>query len=176
MKKVLFVLTTLLLVLPLGMSAKKPSLKLVANVEVLSHHEGEASRITFLVSDMMFNSTYVEGFRVWNGTSSRIYLQWEDARLANSRVCFKGDTPQNYQNPKADESVFGSSLSIGRDLFPSNNIDTYDNTLYPIYNAYELKRKGGSDFIKLKLPIKFADNHVELFEIKITYQYVPEEQ
>lgn len=46
MKKVLFLVLTALFVFPFNMEAKKPKLKLTADIELESKHEGDASKIT----------------------------------------------------------------------------------------------------------------------------------
>ena len=176
MKKVLFLVLAVLFVFPFSMKAKKPKLKLTADIELESKHEDDANKVRFRIDDyMFFNSCYVEGFRVWNGTGQRIYIQWEDARLAYGKVCFDGDTPLTYQNPKADESVFNNSFSVSRKLFSASHISSFDNSIMPLYDARSLKKNGGSAIVRLDLPIKFSDNHVELYKIKIIYKYVHEE-
>lgn len=176
MKKVLFLVLTALFVFPFNMEAKKPKLKLTADIELESKHEGDASKIKFQIDDyMFFNPCYVEGFRVWNGTGQRVYIQWEDARLAYGKVCFDGDTPLTYQNPKADESVFNNSFSVSRKLFSASYINSFDNSLRTLYDSRSLKKSRGSTTVRLDLPIKFSDNHLELYKIKIIYKYIPEE-
>ncbi len=176
MKKIFLIALAALFMLPMGMEAKKPKMKLTATVELDSQHEGIAKKVEFRINDYMFsNSCYIEGFRVWNATGERIYIQWEDARLLGGKVCFEGDTPLNYMNPKADESVFNYKFSIDRRLFSAKMINSSTNSLYPMYDAKKLKKDGGSRTINLDLPVKFSDNHVELYKVKIIYRAVPVE-
>lgn len=89
---------------------------------------------------------------------------------------FQRDTPLTYQNPKADESVFNNSFSVSRELFSASYINSFDNSLRSLYDSRSLRKNGGSTTVRLDLPIKFSDNHVELYKIKIIYKYIPEEE
>lgn len=93
---------------------------------------------------------------VKNESDSRIYIEWENARIDDEPICFGNDNLLSYKDRKPDEIVHAGSQSKrfiarqsefeydGRKLFYLKNLDVYGETgrrtlIIPIRIGDEIK-------------------------------------
>lgn len=121
-----------------------------------------------------FNSddNFIRGFRVYNNSDDRIYIEWENARMLSSyKVYFGDDTRLLMNQPKADEAVSSKSSSISRALTCNLYVDEY--VTVPIYKVKDLKNgEEGSTF--LKIPIRFSNGKVYDYNVTVRYKWKPD--
>lgn len=173
MKKIFSITLCLCVFIPASVMAK-PRMRMESQIKLESNHEGEATLILFDLSPFISNTCFVEGLKVFNGTKNRITILWNDAKVNNSKLCFRGDSPSNINSPKSNENVYSMTGSTSWDVFPAGNISHYDNSLWPLYNPQTLKKKGGSRSVYITIPIMFSSEKIEVYKLEVTYQYVSE--
>ena len=162
MKK--FILLMMLLI-PVSMVAKKKvKYKKVYDFYVTSPQDAklkyyEDSRVSFTF-DWKEYKNYCISVRIKNLTDSRIYVEWENARIDNSQVTFDTDTYRNYQDPKPDEVIHGGSYTE-RNLMERK----YIHSSIGIFPIDFMKYGGDSSSCNLIIPIRFGD---EVVDYKIT--------
>ena len=96
----------------------KPELKI--SLEIVSTHVDKDTLISFDCykpsSLSQYHKSFIVGFLVNNTTNERIFIEWENARINNSRICYGDESMLSMDMPKADEAVSANSLSIKRDI------------------------------------------------------------
>lgn len=159
---------------------KKPKKVFKYKLEMVSTPSDKGKDITFYcsISDRAFKE-FVDSFTVINGTDKRIYIEWENARFKDSKVVFGSDSKLTMRNPKADEAVSAKSKSIQQSITSLAFLDGesggawawagYKGQLLPFI---ELKKNPGKTAsLDILIPIKYEDNSVEDFKLRITGWY-----
>lgn len=116
------------------------------------------------------STTFISGFQVENGTDERVFIEWENARIENSRVIFGDDSRITMGNPKVDEVISPHSRSISRKITGATYIKS--SWISELYNSKRLKENLGSkSTTDVKIPIRFADGSVEEYELEFIVWY-----
>ncbi len=176
MRKVLL-LMLMMLTIGITASAKKPKPVIKYSLEVSNVSSEKGKLISFdCYSPSEYSTTFIRGFQVKNETDERIFIEWENARVTNSRVIFEDDRRITMGNPKADEAISPKSRSISREITGETYIGS--SFVMGLYNTKQLKKNLGSkDTTYIKIPIRFADGSVEEFELKyIVWYEMPESE
>lgn len=174
MKKISFLLAVLLTI-GISANAKKPKPELKSSIEITSNHSDRGKKISF----NWFASEYlpmISYFKCINNTDERIYIEWEHARMGgNDKVVFGTDSQLTMNSTKSDEAVSPRSTSIERNLtssfYMSYPILTNGGCVFNYKNIKKKKNIGNKEVRYLKIPIKFADNTIEEYEITLTAWY-----
>jgi len=149
---------------------KKPKPILKSKIEVISKRSEKGTLLKFYAEAYDWDNTWIKYFYIENGTDERIYIEWENARVTNSRVVFGDDRRISMGNPKADEAVSVHNRSIMRDITGETYIGR--RTLLPLYEPEQLKKNiGQSDTTYLLIPIRYSDGTVEDFKLAFTVWY-----
>ena len=160
-------------VIALSANAKKPKKVFKYNAIITNYSEisDKARQITFDFELSPYDQSWLRSFVVRNDLSERIYVEWENARVDNSRVVFGEDRRLMMNLQKADEAISPNSNSIVRHITGEKYIET--NYIRPLFvSSYLKKHVGVKEHVYLKLPIRYMDNKIdEIFvEINIWYE------
>ena len=152
-------------------SAKKNKPALKYSLEVSNVSSNKGMLISFdCYSPSEYSTTFISGFQVKNDTDERIFIEWENARVTNSRVIFGDDRRITMGNPKADEAISPNSRSIRRNI--TGEIYIGSSIVIGLYDTKQLKKNiGTKDTTYIKIPIRFADGSVEEFQLEYTVWY-----
>lgn len=181
MKTRLLLLLIACALVPLVANAKKPKKpkKVFKQEVVYSEPKLEISKlikITFVYDSGAFTD-WLRNFVINNGTDDRIYIEWENARINNSKVVLGDQTQISMRNQIADEVVIAGEPSISRNV---SSLSAMDAGLFKKFiDTYALKKEiGKKGTVNIMIPIRYADNTTENFKITITcwYEEVPQEQ
>ena len=166
----------LLLLLVISMAcitanAKKPKPIIKYRLAVTNVVSEKGKQISFSCSTPSeYSTSFIIGFHIENNTDERIYIEWENARITDSRVVFGNDSRITMGNPKADEAVSAHSNSIRRDI--TGELYIGSNWVLDLYNPKKLKKNLGSvDVTFIKIPIKYKDGTVEEFDLTFAVWY-----
>lgn len=163
-------LMTLLFAFCLSVNAKKKPI-IMYQMEVISKVSEKGKLLKFSGEASEWDNNWVKDFSVENGTDERIYIEWENARIVNSRIIFSDDRRINMGNPKADEAISAHRSSISRDI--TGEIYIGDSYIIPIFRPKDLKKNiGNKHYIFITIPIRYSDNTVEDFELSFSVWYV----
>lgn len=108
---------------------------------------------------------------VYNKTSKRAYIEWENARLDGSRVVFGDDRRINMGNAKADEAIPAKSASISRDILSEGWVgsESIDNPVRPA----KVRGRGGKE-LNVIIPVRFGEGETIDYQFRIAiYSYNP---
>lgn len=162
MKRIIFLMFVLLST-SVSLEAKKVKPVQKSSWEQTSSHSEKGKLISF---DCILSSTapgFLSSFVCNNGTDERIFIEWENSRLNGGKVIFGDDTRLSMRNPKADEAVSPHGCSIIRKIASMNQIHpeiTY--ALFPASVDKVLRKElGKKGTVEVKIPVRFADNHIE---------------
>lgn len=138
-------------------------------VSISSYHSEDKKKAVELV---YLPSAYSENFLtvyLWNNTSERIYIEWENARCEYGKVIFGDDRRITMNNAKADEAISPHSQSLKRDVTSMDKVGS--DYISPLFRTSNLKQ-GIDENINLKIPVRFADGKVEeyCFNIRLYWQ------
>lgn len=181
MKQKFLILLVMLLGLSLSVAAKtkKPKKVFLFKLETVSTPSDKGKLISFSCHfyDRAAFNDYIYDFTVTNNTTEHISIQWENARIASSKVAFKGDTPDNMHQPKADEVISPSYKSVPKDI---GRVDYLDGTRKDVwgmnpsimYGIPDLKKTPGkTKSLDILIPIKYEDGTVEDFKLELKCWY-----
>lgn len=149
-------------------NAKKPKPIFKNKIEVDTAKLSKRSNlINFEVEVNEYDEKFIN-FRLENLTDERIYIEWENTRIDGGKVVFSDDRIIMKNIPKADEAVSSQSSSLLRDIA----YNTSGNYLISLFKVKDLKKKiGEENHIYLTIPIRYMDNTIDEFNIKITVWY-----
>ena len=168
--KKLFLLTMLVFVFSLSANAKKPKPVFTCQLNVVSKTSERGKLIKFNGEARDWDVSWIRNFRVNNNTDERIYIEWENARVINSRVIFGDDRRITMGNPKADEAISAHGSSISREI--TSEVCIGDSFVLPLFRPKDLKKNIGSkDYVFFMIPIRYSDNTVEEFKLELTVWY-----
>lgn len=101
-----------------------------------------------------------------NKTDSRLYVEWENARINDDQICFKTDNAFSFNNPKPDEVIHANSEStkeIGnRQYFNKGSVN--------LFNESSIKAHGRS-LQELILPIRYASGKIIDYKVYVCVRY-----
>ncbi len=120
------------------------------------------------------SSAYDESFLtiyLWNNTNERVFIEWENARCQSGKVVFGDDRRITMTNTKADEAVSANSRSLTRDITSADNILSDD--VIPLFRTKYLQ-DGIDKYVKIKIPVRFADGTVEEYDFYVRLYWEPE--
>lgn len=145
-------------------SAKDYKMYLSINGEKISDasYENDSVRIDFIFMGCDF--PYI-GVTIKNKTKSRIYVEWENARLGTLNVMFMTDNVLMYSRPKQDEVIHaGSSIrrEIGKRTDGSYSI--------PIFRERNIKNMG-DDYASVIIPIRYTSGKIDDIKVGIYLEY-----
>lgn len=162
MRKLL--LTIVVLMSFMTASAKDYKMYLSINDEKISDasYENDSVRIDFIF--MGCDYPYI-GVRVTNKTKSRIYIEWENARLGTLNVMFMTDNVLMYSRPKQDEVVHAGS-SVRRNI----GIRTDGSYVMPVFRDKDV-RSMGFDFTSAIIPIRYQSGKIDDIDVTIYIEY-----
>ncbi|MBR3496311.1 MAG: hypothetical protein IKH37_06235 [Prevotella sp.] len=170
LNKKLFLLTMLVFAFSLSVNAKKPKPVFKYQLNVTSKTSERGNLIIFSAEAKDWDVSWINDFTVKNNTDERIFIEWENARVTNSRVIFGDDRRISMGNPKADEAVSAHGSSISREITGETYIGS--NYVLPLFRPKKLKKNIGSkDYVFFMIPIRYGDNTVEEFELELTVWY-----
>lgn len=108
-------------------------------------------------------------FCLTNNSTSRVYIEWQNAKINSDRVFFGDDSRLTMHNTKPDEAIAPGSLSETRTLFTDHNIA--GNFLVRWWFKKDVK-KGVSPNLILTIPVKKYGQEAKdyKFEIKFVYE------
>ena len=152
---------------------EKPISKSKLSISILTKNISEKGKlITFKCSDAdEYSTTFISDFVCENGTDERIFIEWENARLTGSRIVFGTDRRITMDQPKADEAVSPHGHSISRDI--TGQIYVQDGYMQELFRTKDLKKnKDSYRTVFFMIPIRFADGHVEEFNLEYRVWYV----
>ena len=162
MKKIIF-LMLVLLTTSASMEAKKVKPVQKSSWELISSHSEKGKLISFNCILTSMAPAFLSSFVCENATDERIFIEWENARMNGDKVIFGDDTRLTMRNPKADEAVSPHGNSIIRKIASISQIHpdiTY--ALFPASVDKVLKKElGKKGSVEVKIPVRFADNHIE---------------
>lgn len=169
-------LMTLIFAFSLSVNAKKkPKPIIMYQMEVTSKVSEKGKLLKFSGQASEWDNYWVKYFSVENGTDERIFIEWENARILNSRIIFSDDRRISMGNPKADEAVSAHRNSISRDITGESYIG--DSYIIPLFRPKDLKKNiGNKHNTYITIPIRYSDNTVEDFELcfSVWYQLPPQ--
>lgn len=168
MKKIIL-LILLSLTFSISSIAKKNKPVLKYSFELISKlNNDKAKLVSFKCSEPYdYDASFIRNFECNNETDERIFIEWENARIINSRVIFSDDRRINMDLPKADEAVSPHSNSILRDI--TGELFIKSDVILDLYNIKKLKQQlGYKNYVFIKIPIRFADNSVVEYEYRLT--------
>lgn len=164
MKKIIF---ALLLMIPLTIQAKEFEVYCCNEDDISTGGpflEDESVRFEFDYS-MYLHPKFLT-VRIINKTDSRLYVEWENARISDSQICFRTDNAFSFNNPKPDEVIHAGSEStkeIGdRQYFTYNNVY--------MFNESSIKSHGES-VRKVILPIRYSSGKVIDYKVYVCVRY-----
>ena len=173
MKKVIYLMLLILMVGVTADAKKKPKPVIKYSLEVTNMNERseKGKLISFdCWNASEYSTTFIRGFQVKNDTDERVFIEWENARVTNSRVIFGDDRRITMGNPKADEAISPHGRSISREITGETYIGS--SWVLDLYDTKQLKKNLGSkDTTYIKIPIRFADGSVEEYELKYIVWY-----
>ena len=145
--------------------AKKPkNIRLVMVSPISSEtpvYENDSIRFEFEWRDYKNYGIYI---KIINSKTSRIYVEWENARVQNERLCFGDDNIITYKQKREDEVIHASSYSrkfVGR----KSDFTGRDTQIFPMS---KVKETGESECREIILPIKHEDKTTDYrFALKI---------
>lgn len=152
---------------------KKPKKLFKYNIEIVSKTNVKSDSIDFCCNLYEFGK-WLNSFVVTNNTNERIYVEWENARIANGKIIFGDDSKLTMRNPKTDEAISSNSNSIKRDI---TSLNIYESLFGNLFHYLNLKKEVGTkETIMVLIPIKFADNNVDDIKINVSawYEYETE--
>lgn len=123
----------------------------------------------------VFPSFYSNGkegsiyFDVLNNTANRIYIEWENARLEDSRTVFSNERMFEIDRPKQDESVISGEQSISKELIPERYVFP-NRPLGPLWDK-SLLEKGYNQTASLIVPIRKEGQKTKDYKFKIKFVY-----
>lgn len=169
MKKYVY-LILILLVTCVTASAKKPKPVIKWSLEVTNELSDKAKLITFECRASEYYDRFISSFHINNETDERVFIEWENARVDNSRIVFGDDNRLTMKNPKADEAVSPHSSSISRQITGERFV--YSDFMLPLYRPKDLKKDLGSkNYRDVKIPIRYSDGKVVEYELKFAVWY-----
>jgi len=152
-----------LLATSLSVEAKKVKPVQKSSWELVSSHSEKGKLVSFNCILTSMAPGFLSSFVCENGTDERIFIEWENARLNGGKVIFGDDTRLSMRNPKTDEAVSPHGSSIIRKIASMEQIQpdiTY--ALFPASVDKVLKKElGKKGTVEVKIPVRFADNHIE---------------
>lgn len=162
MKKVILLLLFVLSVDSLH-SKEKPSLSVRLlfpfSETITNEYEDNTIKVSFDVSE---KALFV---KIYNKTSNRINIEWENFRIDDSAIAFDTDRRLKMDEPKADEVVFPKSYSTHNNLIPKKAIeDSYIDGWWKIDKIGKM----GEQFTKIIIPIRVNNaNKDYVFQIGV---------
>ena len=163
----------LVMVFSLGLSInakKKPKPIIKSKIEVSSKRSDKGNLLKFNADASEYDNNWIKNFYINNETDERIYIEWENARVTDSRVIFSDDRRITMGNPKADEAVSAHSHSIKRDITGEWYIGS--SFIIPLFVPKKLKKNLGQlDTTYFMIPIRYSDGTVEDFKLEFTVWY-----
>ena len=162
MKRLLFLM---LAFLPVLVSAKSPkNMKLVMVKPIYNGqctYNDWGAVISFEWSEY---KNYGVTVNIKNETDSRIYVEWENARIDDEPICFSTDNSFTYQNQKPDEVVHSGSeckrFIAKRSEFEIEGRDFFHMSI--------LKEYGSSEEVDFIIPVRFKDKTEDYkFSLKV---------
>lgn len=106
--------------------------------------------------------------KVFNKTKKRAYIEWENARIDNSRVVFGDDSRLTMGNAKADESIPSNSNSISRHILSESWVGS--EYIINLIASNRVKERGGSE-LEVILPIRFGDTEPIDYKFRLSVYY-----
>ena len=145
-------------------SAKDYKMYLSINGEKISDasYENDSVRIDFIFMGCDF--PYI-GVTITNKTKSRIYVEWENARIGTANVMFMTDNVLMYSRPKQDEVVHARS-STRKDI----GVRTDGDYVVPIFRDRDIKNYGYSVSSAI-IPIRYMSGKVDDINVGIYLEY-----
>lgn len=149
---------------------RKAFVEKITNACLISPYYSELHAYENDSVSVVFNfSRYFIEVEVFNKTDNRIYIEWENARLDDSKVVFDDDRPITMGLKKEEEVVASRRSSESRKITKKSKF--IGDTLYELIN---LKKYESIDFDVL-LPIRFGDKSVD-YQFKLcVYKYNKEQ-
>lgn len=174
LNKKYFLLFVMVFAFSFSVNAKvKPVMR--CGIEVLSNHSDKGKLISFKANASSSEAQWIKDFHIENGTDERVFIEWENARIKDSRIVFGDDSRLTMKNPKADEAVTSHGKSISRDITGQYYVES--SMVLPLLHFGGLKKELGKTFdVFILIPIKFSDNTVEDYKLKFSIWYeMPQE-
>ena len=166
MRRFLFFMLVLLTVCA-SVEAEKVKPVQKSSWEIISTHSEKGKLVSFSCILTSMAPGFLSSFVCDNGTDERIFIEWENARLNGGKVIFGDDTRLSMRNPKTDEAVSPHGSSIIREIASMDQIHpdiTY--ALFPASVDKVLKKElGKKGTVEVKIPVRFADNHIEEYTL-----------
>lgn len=103
--------------------------------------------------------------RIKNKTQSRITVEWENARLLDSPICFRSDNIFSFNNPKPDEVIHAKSTSekeIGEREDP--------DYMSLVFHESSIKNYGHSTS-EVIIPVKFPSGKITDYKVFVCLKY-----
>lgn len=172
MKKVICLMLLTLMVCVTANAKKKPKPVFKYSLEVANMNERseKGKLISFDCWVSGGDAMFIKDFQVKNGTDERVFIEWENARITNSRVVFGNDRKITMGNPKADEAISPNGCSISRWI--TGEIFIGSRWAFDLYDTDFLKKNiGCKDIIDVNIPIRFTDGIVEEYKLIIHVWY-----
>ena len=104
-------------------------------------------------------------------TDERIFIEWENARCQSGKVVFGDDRRITMNNAKADEAISANSHSLTKEVTSADNIMSDD--IIPLFRTKYLQ-DGIDKYVKIKIPVRFADGTVEEYDFYVRLYWEPE--
>ena len=169
MKKFLFIVTASVLCVTTLFGQERPIYKLM-----LSPIRSE--ELKFEDDSCKINFDYRESngliyVQVFNKTSKRAYIEWENARLDGARVVFGDDRRINMGNAKADEAIPANSASINRDILSEGWVGT--ETISNPVSPSVVRGRGGNELTAV-IPVRFGEGETIDYQFRFAiFSYNP---
>ena len=129
----------------------------------------------FYVTDSLEVNFYYFGslgelnVQVKNKTKDRLYIEWENARFADSRIVFGDDSRLSMRNPKADEMVSSNSTSIHRRIIPERWVKS--DYIINLIEESDIREEGGYE-CEIIIPIRYGEGKTVDYKFLIHIYYL----
>jgi len=162
MKRILLIIISLMVFC--HADAKDYRMYLSINGEKISDasYENDSVRIDFIFMGCDF--PYI-GVKVTNKTTSRIYIEWENARLCTRGVVFMDDNAFSRGRAKQDEVVHSKSSSR-----KNIGIRTDGSFVVPVFRDSSVKSRG-EDFASVIIPIRYTSGKIDDIQAVLYLEY-----
>lgn len=115
-------------------------------------YQDDSIRVTFEFEYIPLNGVKYLMIDILNRTDNRIYVEWENVRLNQTKFKFLFDSLHKDDLKKEDECIFGGESSGYRFLEKDFNV-----TSSKVDNKEIYLRKRGDTELQVRLPIRFQD-------------------
>lgn len=126
------------------------------------YYENDSVRFDF---EYRAYSPHFLNVRIKNKMQKRITIEWENARLGDSQICFGSDNVFSYNNHKPEEVIHaGSQLE--------KEIGEREDPEYRSLVFYESSiKKYGRSVVSVIIPVRYPSGRIEDTEIYLILEY-----